>query len=60
MVQVDLEVAVNKIMKTQKTGSFKNNNNQIPINIIIHNPNSKENFDSYYINIVIETIKKIT
>lgn len=46
-------------MQIEKTALIKNGNKEIPICIIIHSPNDKTNFDTYYADTIIKTIKLI-
>ncbi len=40
-----------------KKSCTKEDKNKKTIKLVVHNPNTKEVFDRYYINVVIETLK---
>lgn len=46
-------------MQIKKMVSIKNGKKETPLCIIIHNPNDKTNFDTYYADTIVKTIKQI-
>lgn len=43
-------------MENKKTINIKNGKQQKQINLIIHNPNTKKDFDKYYTEVIIDTV----